>query len=161
METYLEKSVNQSDKIARHLTAQELKLNPDKVEMVLKEAGANIVAERLKNEVKQKVIEDKVPLLCDIVGNTLEAIKSWSREFISSNRHLDMSVSEAKQLTGMVKDMNELIRLEKGQSTQNIGVLHAHANITSDQATQILTEYKALDPLLSTVEQVTDESKSE
>lgn len=96
-------------------------------------------------EAEELIVADKIPIVKAIVGANLASLLEWSVDFRARNAHRQMTVDEAKKLSGLATELNSLIRLEEGKSTVNMGIV----NQVEKEVTVILEELKEVDPFVS------------
>lgn len=122
----------------------ELNLPPDRIHLVAKKANLIIESKKFQSEVKEEVLKDKVPILKEIVGTSLTAVQEYLVELGTNKERLhSLSVSEMKGLADVAKSLNELLRLELGQSTQNVQVVQYSFN----EAKVMLEDLRKIDPV--------------
>ena len=110
------------------------------IRAIISKAKAKQRADAIQDQIIEEVMEDKVPLLKDIVGLSLTHIK----EFLSENPNaVPDNIQDAKALSSLAKDLNDLCRLESGLSTQNVEIVKY--SITQTQ--HIFEELKQIDPV--------------
>ncbi len=142
-----------------HKVAQDLSVSTKKVRHTLEKTNAIEEAKALKQEIKQEVLSEKVPALKNIVGLSLQVVQDYlSNLAVDKIKQSTLTVKEVRDISGIAKDLNELLRLELGQSTQNVEVVQY-----SYQQTQVvLQDLKKIDPvfdypeLIDVSEQETD-----
>lgn len=124
--------------------ALELNISPEKVKDVAKKANLIEQSRQLQQDIKEEVFKNKIPLLKEIVGASLSSVRDYLAELSTDKeRLLRMSVSEMKGLADVAKNLNELLRLELGQSTQNVQVVQYSFN----EAKILLEDLKTIDPV--------------
>lgn len=124
--------------------AYDLRLSTKRVEQCAKKANLLQEAKAIKQEVKNEIFRDKVPLLKDIVNLSLNSVKEFLTELAQTPERLHaLSLIEVKNLASIGVDLNEMLRLEMGQSTQNIEVVQYSYNETK----VMLEDLKKIDPV--------------
>lgn len=112
--------------------------------------------ETIAEERAKKNFAEKVPVIKDIVGMSLEVIRETLKEMCADPEFRRQMVENAKaltSLTGVIKDLNELLRLDQGQSTANVAM-----ESRGYQETRIaIQNLKTLDPVFE-YPMTTDES---
>lgn len=99
---------------------------------------------QLHKEIKEEVLKDKIAILKNIVGTSLSTLKEYLDELSRDKERLhSLRVSEAKGLSDVAKNLNELLRLELGQTTQNVQVVEYSYNETK----VMLEDLKKMDPV--------------
>ena len=121
--------------------ADEYGFHPGMVNGVISGARLRRKAERIKNEIKEKIFGEKVPILEAIGDKGLIALYEWLDSFVGSRDHLKMTTLEANQLVAIVKELHTMFRLELGKSTQNFALQGAIEH-TSKTMEQILVSLK-------------------
>jgi hypothetical protein len=100
---------------------------------------------KIHNDITKEALESKVPILKEIVGISLTAIKEKLLE-LKDPEIRDKMIGSARDLAALGKlatDLNTLLRLELGQSTQNVeSVSHSY-----QETRIILQELKKKDPV--------------
>lgn len=92
--------------------------------------------------------DQQLPVMKDIVGMGLKAIQDALKELLIDpelRRRALGRICDVKDLTKIVVELNSLIRLDQGQSTQNIAVSRNNYQETR----VILQELKKIDPVFS------------
>jgi hypothetical protein len=100
-------------------------------------------------EIKQKITKEafkgKVPVIKDIISRSLTAIQETLMTFENEDVRKEMlsRPADIQALTKVVSDLNNLLRLELGESTQNIAI-----KSNSYQETRVvLQELRKIDPV--------------
>lgn len=124
--------------------AQDLSLSTKKVRQTLEKTNAIEEARALKQEIKEEVLSEKVPALKKIVGLSLQVVQEYLTNLaVDKIKQSALTVKEVRDISGIAKDLNELLRLELGQSTQNVEVVQY-----SYQQTQVVLEdLRKIDPV--------------
>lgn len=123
---------------ACNLVAKNLGVQHSLVITELSKAAAQKEAKKQREEYADYIYSQKLPLAKSIVGKTLVEVDNFLTTFKPSN------VQEAQSLVKMATDLTTLLRLETGQSTQQIEIIHK----THKDVTVILEELKATDPFM-------------
>lgn len=118
--------------------AKKLCIGRETVSQILQKSAAQKEAKRQREEYADIIYSQKLPLAKSIVGKSLVEVDNFLTTFKPSN------VQEAKDLVKMATDMTTLLRLELGQSTQQIEIIHK----TQKDITVILQELKEADPFM-------------
>lgn len=115
-------------------------------------------ADALFENVKEAVFEDKVPILKDIIGLTLNQVKD-SLEYLSQDeeRKARLSPRDIRDLTGIARELNDLLRLELGQSTVNI----QSTTQTHQSVHVILDDLRKIDPVFEYPELTIEHTKEQ
>lgn len=119
--------------------SKKLGINRETVSQILQKSAAQKEAKRQREEYADILYSQKLPLAKSIVGKSLVEVDNFLTTFKPSN------VQEAKDLVKMATDMTTLLRLELGQSTQQIEIIHK----TQKDITVILQELKEADPFMT------------
>lgn len=89
----------------------------------------NVVKRIIEDEDSDKTLikkhwENKIPTIKDIIGMGLYGIQETLKDMQDPEirREMISKVSDLAALTKMVTDLNMLLRLEEGKSTQNVAV---------------------------------------
>jgi hypothetical protein len=99
-------------------------------------------------EIKKDVYRRKLPLIKEIVGLTLEGVKEAVQGVIEDKERLrSFSPREIRDLTMVAAELNNILRLETGQSTQNISNKTHITETTSQSVSVILKDLKEIDPV--------------
>lgn len=106
----------------KELIAEKTELEPDMIESIILAYKLKETVEARNREIKEKILLEKVPVLKQIVSRSLNAVKDWLEELSNDEvRHERLrSVSDVKNLASIATGLNEMLRLELGQSTHNI-----------------------------------------
>ena len=135
-----------SNQLAAESVAEILGCRTDTVQRVVKKRFLDDRMEELQNKIKQEVYEDKIPLLKDIVGMSLQQVKESLQELAKDpERKAKMSIRDIRDLAGVGRELNDLLRLELGQSTENIAVktvTHSHQSMHV-----LLEDLRKMDPV--------------
>lgn len=115
------------------------------VDKVLRANKCKIEIDNTIKQVTKEVFKQKIPTLKNIVGTTLNILNECLQELSDPERRKEMvqSVSDLKHLSSIITDLNNLIRLELGQSTENIEV----KQIGYQETRIILQELSKIDPV--------------
>ncbi len=119
------------------------------VQRILREKTVGKAVKDIKTDIINAAFEEKVPVLKEIVGHSLHAIRESLKELADPEvRKVMLSrMSDISSLANTLKGINELLRLELGQSTQNIDI---KSQKNSYQETRIvLQELSKKDPVFS------------
>jgi len=103
--------------------ADELNLYPPEVRGFIARSQARKKAEAIKETLTKAVFDKKLPVIKEIVGVSLTGVLEWVEGFVSSEKHLKMSVHQARTFAGLMKDVYEMSRLELGKSTHNVAIV--------------------------------------
>ena len=89
------------------------------------EVSRIIEDESQNKDIIRKTWENKVPIMEDIVGMGLDMLRDTLKELVLDSdmrRQMLGNVRDIASLTKVVGDLNLLLRLEAGKSTQNVAV---------------------------------------
>lgn len=143
IEQFLELSQGQPTTAAVAETAVALNLSVNRVASAVKKFKAKEEAKVIRQKVVEEVYEDKIPLMKDIVGISLSKLK----QFISAVEIENIeTIQEAKALKDIACDLNSMLRLELGQSTENIAI-NAQAQYTIEHTQKLLADLRPKDPI--------------
>lgn len=138
------------------LISQEFCIPKEFVIELLDAKTAIHVAEKAKKEFFDEIVGDKIPALKQIVGLSLHTVKEFLLELAQDKERIkNLQVFEAKQLTTICTEVNQMLRLEVGESTQNVAVV----NYTFEDTKKVLKDLKAIDPIFEYPE-IRNESES-
>lgn len=107
------------------------------VEKVAKKARLRELAKEQRAAIVQELYSDKMPLAKAIVGLSLKKLEDFLKKYEP------LSIDGAKELKNIVVDINNLLRLESGKSTNNVDI---HVTTQTKDAETILKELKVNDP---------------
>lgn len=116
-------------------TAMILGIPIKHVERCMRKAQLIEMAKEQRALITEEIYKDKIPLAKSIVGLSLFKLERFLERFKPA------SVTDAKELKNIAADINGLLRLETGQSTNNIDV-----HVTHKDADSILKELSENDP---------------
>lgn len=89
--------------------------------------------------------KNKLPMMKDIIGMGLDTLIKTMRELVSDDvrrQYVLSNVGEMVQMKNLVKDLEMLVRLEEGKSTENIAVGHSF-----QKTREAIIELKKVDPV--------------
>lgn len=138
---------SQKYRSALEATYLDLELDKDYVVSVLNKAKIREYANDAIQEFKEEVFKNKIPLIKDIIGLSLTNIKEFLVELSQNDEKKgELKVRDIRELAEVAKSLNELMRLEQGESTINIGmnVTHQHNHTVTMEA---LGKLAAIDPV--------------
>lgn len=102
----------------------EMEVTQRRVERCLAKSGLKAEATQLREAITEEVYKGKVPFLKEVVGLSLNVVKDFLVDLTTNQDKKDaMTAQDAKHITNIAKDLNELLRLELGEATQNIHVV--------------------------------------
>lgn len=113
------------------------------------ETVKRIIDEQEHNdEIIRKSWGEKVPVMRDIVGMSLNGLKETLKELSDpeTRRQMIKSVGDMTALAKIIEGLNVLIRLETDQSTSNVAVVHKHKH-TYQETRMVLQELAKTDPV--------------
>ncbi len=119
--------------------ADELDLPMALVRRTIHKAQLLPRVEKIQSQITKEVFEDKVPILKDIVDRTLVGV----RDFLMTEEAKPTTIQEARQLASLASELNEMTRLELGQTTSNVAVVQMSLKEVQD----IFTNLKKIDPV--------------
>ena len=112
-------------KNAYWLTKQNLDISDKRIKACLHKAKVKEVADNLIQEVADNIYREKVPLAKEVVGLSLTALKEYLVDLNSNPaKKVKLTPQDAKALCSVACELNNLLRLELGEPTQNIAVVH-------------------------------------
>lgn len=109
--------IAKSARQAIRLVARECRTPERTVLSIIRKANAETEAKKQREEITNAVYAAKIPTAKEVVGYSLESLA----EFVKT--HKPNSWEDAQRLTKIATDMQMLLRLELGQSTQNIDLV--------------------------------------
>ena len=121
------------------------KLSEVTVNNIINNRELKRVAKNVEKKIIKEVYKDKIPVLKDIVGLSLQALRESLMELGDPERRREV-LSQAKDMSALAKlaaDVNGLLRLELGESTHNI----AAVTYNFQQTRHILQDLRKQDPV--------------
>ena len=122
--------------------AQTLSLPIQEVRETCSRLNLKAAQAEMIQEAKERVFEDKVPTLSQIVSSSLTRVLA----VIDNLDPADLGIDDAVKLTNISKNLNEMLRLEKGESTSNVAITSVAK--TQERVTQIFEVMRA-DPVFA------------
>lgn len=114
------------DELAKKI-AHKVGCPVDMVETVIDKRMAFAAAKKAKEKFLDEVIGQKIPVLKHIVGLSLHTVKSFLVDIASDPERIKLlTVAEIKQLASISTELNQMLRLELGEPTQNISIDNQH-----------------------------------
>lgn len=100
---------------------------------------------RAEKKIISEALRHKIPLLEEIASLSLQNIRDWLLELKDEDiRKAKISkISDVKALSDLLKNMNEMLRLEKGESTENVSTVSRNYQETR----VVLQELSKKDPV--------------
>jgi len=108
------------------------------VENIIRTGIIRQEAKEQRAKYADKIYEEKIPVIKTIISKGLESVL----EFVTNNKPKDYT--EAKLLSSIATDLTKLLRLELGQSTHKVELIHS----TQKDITVILDELQTTDPFV-------------
>lgn len=96
-------------------------------------------AANIAESVKEKLFEEKVPVLEAIADRSLIGLLEWVDSFMRCGLHKKMDVTDANKLTNIVERLHTMFRLELGKSTSNVAVAITDSKLSMER---VLRELK-------------------
>jgi len=118
-----------------------------------------IHAEEFADRKARKAFSEKVPLLQEIIGLSLNALHRTLKEMENDDELRKKMISKASDILTLVKateGINTLLRLDLNQSTANVATRIEH-NVRLSETKAVLDNMSKLDPVFSYPE-ITDKS---
>lgn len=109
------------------------------VRAIVSKAKLRERAGEVKKQLVTEILRTKVDALKEIVDLSLSGVCTFLKA-----HPVPANFKEAKDLAGIVKNLNEVLRLELGQSTQNV---ETKVKFSLDDTQHILSELKKIDPV--------------
>ena len=97
-----------------------------------------------RKELNELLLESKIPTLKNIVALSLNSIQDYLMKLQDPEEKEKLTSKQAKDLACIAKDLNELLRLELGQSTQNVQIVQ----FSLEQTRHIFEDLRAIDPVM-------------
>jgi len=126
--------------------AKEVGVSTTDVRNVAEAHELKPMVQEIQERVAREVLIDRVPILREITQVTLTAIKDFVYKLEDKkfrDRFIE-SVRDLKDLTAIVSDVGSMLRLELGQSTQNVEVKN---QMSLEQTVNVLKELSNRDPV--------------
>ncbi len=99
-------------------------------------------------EARESIIKDKIPVINGIVNVNLHTLLEFSCNLATDpERKGKLSIKEAKDLSSLITELNNLIRLETGKPTANISISHYQGS--SEELLKTAREIIEMDPVHS------------
>lgn len=118
--------------------SRRLGLTYHKVFQIIKRSLLRKEAKKQRRDYADKIYEEKIPLAKSIVGKSLTKLDNFLTTYTPSN------IEDAKGLAKIATDVTTLLRLELGQATQQVEIMHK----TQRDVNVILHELKDNDPFV-------------
>lgn len=147
---FKERPVAHSSSAAVRLVAKRMRMSERDVLKTIRKSNAETEAKKQKAEITEAIYAAKIPTAKEVVGYSLESLA----EFVKT--HKPQTWDDAQKLTKIATDMQMLLRLELGQSTQNIELVTR----TQRDVTTIIQDLSNNDPFVDypAIEGKVDES---
>lgn len=126
------------------------------------EVSRIIEDEEINRDIIRATWEKKTPIMRDVVGMGLDLLRETLAEMtLDSGLRRDMlgGMRDIQALSKVIADLNLLLRLEEGKSTQNVAV-----NRSFQDTRHALQNLAKVDPVFSypvKAEDITEESETE
>lgn len=127
-----------NDGMAIMMLSQELHRREETIADIVRRAHLKEEAKKQRREYADKIYGEKIPYAKKIAGLALRALSKYIET------HPPESFEDAKTLSKIATDMNTLLRLELGESTHNIEIVHK----TNKTVNVILEELRKNDPFV-------------
>lgn len=114
------------------------------ISTVIARRGLKKVIEERNEQICKKILVEKVPILTDIASMSLTHIKEWLLELDDPEVRQQRlkTVQDVRSLSAMTKELNEMLRLELGQSTLNV---KHDVQLSLDQTKKIFSDLRQVD----------------
>lgn len=129
-----------SDAQAIFETAAELGIATKKVDRAIRRKDIKNHAKQIRTKITEELFKEKIPMMKNIVGVSLHGILNFLKDFEPS------TIDEARALALVFKDIQMMLRLDMGQSTENIAVQHSGA-YTIEQTQKLLVDLQTKDKI--------------
>lgn len=113
--------------------AEKRGINIEVVNSVIQRAQLKRKADNIKEDIKEVMFKDKVPVMEAIGDLGLVGLLEWMESYVGTGKHKKMSVDDAQRFTNVIEKLHGMYRLQLGKSTQNIAVAIEHSNKTMEQ----------------------------
>jgi hypothetical protein len=124
--------------------SKQLNLSYSRVFGIIKTALLRQEAVIQRREYADLLYKEKIPIAKSIVGHSLQKVDDYLQNFSPT------SIQDVKDLVGIAKDMTHLLRLELGESTEKIEIIHK----TQKDVTVLVEEARRNDPFTDYAELV-------
>lgn len=115
------------------------------VKLIVSKAALRQTVEAQRKEFVAEVMQEKIPILKEIVGLNLLTLRDWMESLHANEAKKNaLTTQDAKFLSSIAKEMNEILKLDLGQPTQSLEVVHK----VEKDVTVILEELKEIDPFV-------------
>lgn len=118
--------------------ADRFALHPNQVRGVISKACLRRKADLIREDIKEALFEEKVPVMEAIGDRGLVALLEFLDNFVLHEKHLKMNLKEAKQLAEVIEKLHSMYRLQLGKSTQNVAVAIEHSSKSMEEVLRSL-----------------------
>lgn len=114
------------------------------IERAIKNYGLQKIIEDREKQITRKILKEKVPILKEIVALALDNTKSFLKELSDPEvRAVRLkTIRDARDLSQIALDLNGLLRLELGQSTQNV---KHEVELSLDETKKVFDDLRRVD----------------
>ena len=107
-----------------HEIAHEEAIPLAMVRTIVSRAALKQEAQAYRAELLEEVFKDRVPLLKEVTQLSLLTLRDFLQNLsLDEARKGILTIKDAKDLSSIAKEINEIARLELGQSTQNVEIV--------------------------------------
>lgn len=129
-----------SDAQAIFETSAELGVASKKVSRAINRKEIKAQAKQIRVKITEELFKDKIPMMKNIVGVSLHKTLAFLKDFEPS------TIDDVRALALVFKDIQMMLRLDMGQSTENIAVQHS-GNYTVEQTQKLLVDLQTKDKI--------------
>ena len=115
------------------------------VRRALKRANIKDRVEKAEQSVISEVVKSKAEQIEAAVDDLLSLIATSVIKFSTEEERARITIPDARSLTSMLKELNEIARLEKGLATQ----IHAQVSYSHDTIKVLIDDLRKLDPVMT------------
>lgn len=129
-----------SDAQAIFETSAELGVASKKVSRAVNRKEVKTQAKEIRVKITEELFKDKIPMMKNIVGVSLHKTLAFLKDFEPC------TIDDVRALALVFKDIQMMLRLDMGQSTENISVQHS-GNYTVEQTQKLLVDLQTKDKI--------------
>jgi hypothetical protein len=124
----------------------ETGISPVIINTTIQKHGLKKLIDERNDKITTKILQEKVPLLNNITTLTLNALLEFVKELDDPEvrKKKIVTIADARGLSAIVKELNDVVRLELGKATQKIDVNH---QMSLPEAQKVIDSIRAIDPI--------------
>lgn len=124
---------------SREKALKEVEIDKETFQRKTKKLGIQKHIQAATRRVTKEILQDKIPILKEIAELSLVAVRDKLLELSDPEKNAEMlkTMRDIKDLSNIAQGLNEMLRLELGQSTQNVAV---NAQMSLEQTITIFKE---------------------